>query len=56
MSVRATLVRHKQNIWQTNNNAPEKAAKDSRSQSPFRLVLLVPLFGNFSDIHVALMM
>jgi hypothetical protein len=51
MSVRPALVRHKQNIWQTNNNAPEKAAKDSRCQSPFGFVLFVPLFGNFSDIQ-----
>jgi hypothetical protein len=56
MSVRTTLVRHKQNIWQANNNTPEKAAKNSRSQSSFGLVPFVPLFGNFSDIHVALMM
>jgi hypothetical protein len=56
MSVRPAFVRHKQNIWQTNNNAPEKAAKNSRGQSAFGLVLFVPLFSNFSDIHTALIM
>jgi hypothetical protein len=56
VSVRPALIRHKQNIRQPNNNAPEKTAKNSRGQSAFGLILFVPFLGNFSDIHVALMM
>jgi hypothetical protein len=55
VSVRPALVRHKQNIWQPNNNTPEKTAQNSRGQGPFGFVFFVPFFGNFSDIHTAFM-